>query len=133
MPKTIRRLAATTLVAIAASLLGSLTAHAVNVDPNRSGSLTIHKHVQDEQNSSPGSPAGKPLAGIEFSVAPVLTNGVALDLATAEGWAKASTVIAGGTAQLPEGFTTGAPTKVVTGADGAAVAANLPLGLYLVT
>ena len=116
-----------------ASLVGSPLAHADPIEADNTGSLTIHKHVQDEQHSTPGSPAGDPLAGIEFTVTEVTHEGEPLDLSTAEGWALAEAVIESDAPALPEGFTLGEYDVVTTGLDGAVTLADLSLGLYLVT
>ena len=127
------RVASAVATVTMASLVGAPLAHAEPIEAGNTGSLTIHKHVQDEQYSTPGSPAGDPLVGIEFTVTEVTHEGEPLDLSTAEGWALAEAVIDSDAPALPEGFTLGEYDVVTTGSDGAATLADLPLGLYLVT
>jgi len=129
----LHRIASAALTVAVASLIGSVNAHAEPAEAGRTGSLTIHKHVQDEQYSTPGSPAGEPLEGIEFTVTEVIHEGEPLDLSTAEGWELAEAVIEGDAPALPEGFSLGEYDVVTTGPDGAVTLAGLPLGLYLVT
>lgn len=128
------RVASAAAIAVAmAALTGAPLAHAEPIEAGNTGSLTIHKHVQDEQYSTPGSPAGKPLAGIEFTVTEVTHEGEPLDLSTAEGWELAEAVIEGDAPALPEGFSLGEYDVVTTDSDGAVTLADLPLGLYLIT
>ncbi len=127
-----------TSIAAVASIIALLSAGATHAqptqpDPDQRGSLTLYKHVQDEQHSSPGSPAGEPLVGIEFTLTEVLADGQSLAMATTEGWKLAESVIDGDAPALPEGFTLGEATVATTGTGGAATFTNLPLGLYLVT
>lgn len=111
------RVASAVATVTVASLVGAPLAHAEPIEAGSTGSLTIHKHVQDEQYSTPGSPAGDPLAGIEFTVTEVTHEGEPLDLSTAEGWELAEAVIDSDAPALPEGFTLGEYDVVTTGSD----------------
>lgn len=133
--------AAVALLLLALSLVGLGSAAMAAPAPGQegaptSGSLTIHKYAGTptgqandgtELNPLPGR---QPLSGVEFTVRPVTAiRGVPVDMSTSASW----DTLAGYTANPPAeaDLTLGAPTTVVTGADGS-VTANLPLGLYFV-
>ena len=141
----IRRVAAGggILVLALAGVLGSTSAASATgypVVPDTNGTLTIHKHVKDEEHSTPGNPAGAPLNGVGFSVQKVgKTNGAAcdpIDLTTPAGWesvtaALAAFVPASGT--LPAGFCAdGAASTVTTQAPNGTAVINPAKGFYLV-
>lgn len=133
---------------LGASAAAATVLSPANIDPDQTGSLTINKFVTPdtpwelEANGKPieNLPAGAmPLEGVTFEIVPVEAVGdVALDLTTTEGWDAAADLVAGdvyrdyayGSAGDAFGF--GSPVSVTTGADGQAVASDLPLGLYLV-
>lgn len=100
-----------------------------NIDAGASGSIIIHKHVQNDE-STPGNPAGDGLEGVTFRVTEVLLDGASVPLATAEGW----TAIEGLTpAGVPGAdFTRGESQEVKTGDGGVVTAPVDHIGLYLV-
>ena len=106
-----------------------------NINPATPGSIIIHKHVKAEENSSPGKPAGDPLAGVTFRVTEVFLDGESVPLATAEGWEAidglAPSDITDGDI-TDEGFTRGTHADVTTLAGGQVTADGLNVGLYLV-
>ncbi|GHS87302.1 hypothetical protein AGMMS50218_08870 [Actinomycetota bacterium] len=100
------------------------------IDPNATGSLTVHKFEQPDGrgpagNGLPQATTGlTPLAGVEFTVAPV----TGIDLSTNAGWTDAAALtVADAQGRL------GAPRSLATDADGIAAFTGLPVGLYLVT
>ena len=106
------------------------------IDAQRTATLRIEKSAGDPltQFGDPTNPAAsttrEPLQGIEFSVRQV--QGV--DLTTSAGWQEAEALqewqfYAGGDKEA----TLGEARTAVTGADGVATFADLPLGLYYVT
>lgn len=123
------------------ALLGGMTAQAAPIDGTQDGSIIVHKHVEDETNSTPGNPAGAPLEGVEFSVAQVLHDpdgagplpAVPIDMTTAEGWALAEQVFASPAPTLPANFSLAAAAVQSTDASGIATFSGLDLGAYLVT
>ncbi|MYM20744.1 SpaH/EbpB family LPXTG-anchored major pilin [Brevibacterium sp. 5221] len=143
LPTLWRWLAVAVAVALVSLGWSSGAAHAAggvgNIDPSKTGSLTIHKFAGNEGSAGAGtqigdtSNLGKPLSGVEFTIAPVSQkSGKAIDLTTPEGWdiikgVQASDVTGG------NGYTLGSGSPVTTGADGTATKSGLPLGLYLVT
>nr|WP_269211990.1 SpaH/EbpB family LPXTG-anchored major pilin [Zhihengliuella flava] len=102
-----------------------------------SGSLTIHKYAgtpsgqaNDGTELDP-EPGRQPIAGVEFTVTAVTEiSGTAVDLTTAAGW----DAVAAYTTTPPEtaDLTLGSATTVTTNGTGVGVAADLPVGLYLV-
>lgn len=133
----LRRLAAVA-GALALGLTGTLalsaTAHADaipgNINPDATGSIIIHKHVEDA-GSTDYSPAGAPLEGVVFKVTEVLLNGQSVQLATSEAWEAIDDLTPAG---IPGGgFTKGTETTLeATNASGIATASDLDVGLYLV-
>ncbi|MDF2917060.1 MAG: putative outer membrane protein [Microbacterium sp.] len=104
------------------------------------GTLTIHKHAGDPGAAGNGTeitdPAavqqlGQALSGVQFSVQRVAYNGTAIDLTTAAGWDQAATATPANITSAPFSFSSS--TTATTGANGEAVVANLPYGLYYVT
>ncbi|QOR71665.1 SpaH/EbpB family LPXTG-anchored major pilin [Ruania alkalisoli] len=107
-----------------------------NLDPEATGSLTIHKY--ESPNEDPGlpndgseipDPGLNPLEGVEFT----LTQVTDIDLTTNEGWneadALATSVAAGGDLG---GHTTSVVGSQTTAADGTAFFGDLPMGVYYV-
>lgn len=120
-----------------AGLIGTGVANAAPGDEGETtGSLTLHKHWENE-GSSDGNPAGEPLAGVQFTVTPVLYGGNVIDLTTVEGWGRAETLFTpggGAPLPLPAGYTLGtALPAAVTNASGVVTFTSLPLGVYRVT
>lgn len=124
-----------------AGLLGTQTAASAegyHLPPDSTGSLTLHKHLKDAQ-STPGNPAGAPLAGVGFSVqqlgkmvGPTCT---AIDLTTQQGWEDVSDALDAfvpGSTTPPTGFClTGSNHNPVTLPGGTVTVTGLK-GLYFV-
>lgn len=133
--KTMQRLAAGTgalaLAMAGAVALGTAASAAPvlgNVDPSATGSIIIHKHVEDDA-STDGNPAGDPLEGVTFRVTEILLDGESVPLATAEGWVAIDGLLP---SDIPdEDFTRGPYQDVTTLANGIATATG-GVGLYLV-
>ena len=105
----------------------------VDLDPTRTGSLTIHKLIKDATNGTdPGNGledstvTGDPLQGAHFQISK-LTN---IDLTTQAGWEKLLSYNGDVAAAKNDG--TDAPEEHVTGADGKAVFPSVNLGAYIV-
>lgn len=114
---------------------GAYAANTANIDPSKTGSLTIHKYEKpatptnlpnDGTALTPAQTAAlKPVAGVTFTVQKVNN----IDLTTNAGWTAAAALTpaqAAARAASPGSTTT-------TDATGTASLGNLPLGLYLVT
>lgn len=144
--RAVRR-ASAALSAVAIALLGAVAiAPAASADEpaapladisGTSGNLIIHKHagtpteVGDGTEITDTAPLGVGLEGVQFSVARVAYEGAPIDLSTAAGWdlaADATPALGGEYTSEP---VTGSPYS--TDASGVTTAADLPLGLYLVT
>ena len=106
----------------------------VDLDANKTGSITIHKYVKDANNGTTEgngledtSNHGTPLAGAKFTVER-LTN---VDLTTQAGWEK----LAGFNGNVDTAKADGVDAAVAktTGADGLATFDGLKLGAYVVT
>ncbi|WP_345450262.1 SpaH/EbpB family LPXTG-anchored major pilin, partial [Arthrobacter gyeryongensis] len=136
----VRRGVIASLAAIASAgmlALGAGGAHAANtanIDPSKTGSLTIHKYEKpatptnlpsDGTALTPAQTAAlTPMAGVTFTVQKVDN----IDLTTNAGWAAAAALTpAQAAGQAGPGST------ATTGAAGTATLGSLPLGLYLVT
>lgn len=107
---------------------------APTIDPDALGSITVHKYeTPDSPTGLPNdgteqSPTGLvPMADVEFTVQQV--DPATYDLTTNAGWA----VLEALTPATAAGGPFGTQTTITTGADGSAVAASLPVGVYLVT
>lgn len=121
--------------------LAAPAAAAPLVDPNATGSITVHKlEAPDTPTGLPNNGTAvdttglTPLPGVEFQVRQV----TGIDLSTNSGWANASTLSGVFDAADPEGSITGAGytlaagSSLVTDAAGQASFTGLPVGLYLV-
>jgi len=121
--------------------LAAPAAAAPLVDPNATGSITVHKfEAPDTPTGLPNNGTAvdttglTPLPGVEFQVRQV--SGI--DLSTNSGWANASTLSGVFDAADPEasitgaGYTLAAGSSLVTDAAGEASFTGLPVGLYLV-
>ena len=106
----------------------------VDLDTNKTGSITIHKLVKGENNGTTAgngladpTATGTPLANVKFTVEK-LTN---VDLTTQVGWEK----LAGYNGDVTTAKAAGVDTAVTktTGADGVATFSGLHLGAYVVT
>ncbi|MHA7167501.1 SpaH/EbpB family LPXTG-anchored major pilin [Arthrobacter bambusae] len=114
---------------------GASAANTANIDPSKTGSLTIHKYEKPATATSlpsdgtaltPAQTAAlTPMAGVTFTVQKVND----IDLATNAGWAAAAALTPAQAAA--KAATPG--TAVTTDATGTATLGSLPLGLYLVT
>lgn len=114
------------------------------IDPNQTGSITVHKY--EAPDTATGLPnngteldsadlAGlTPLPGVDFTIKRVTD----IDLSTNAGWAAANTLSGSFNAANAEGsitgagHTLGAGTTQTTTAAGTAAFTGLPVGLYLV-
>ena len=118
----------------------------VDLDPAKTGSITIHKLVkQDDNGTKEGnglldpSATGKPLAGATFTVEKLTS----VDLTKQEGWEKLANYRKGkgdekisanaAAIEAARADGTGTPVSQTTGADGLATFNNLALGAYIVT
>ena len=106
----------------------------VDLDPLKTGSITIHKYVKDANNGTTEgngledtSDHGTPLANAKFTVER-LTN---IDLKTQAGWEKLASYDGNVAAAKNDGVDAAVDKK--TGADGLAKFDGLPLGAYVVT
>lgn len=134
MPTTLRRVLSTVLMTLLAVGLGGVAAQAapvVDIDPDATASLHIHKLEQPDDFGPPAdgletdTSGQKPLAGVEFTVQRV--SGI--DLTTNAGWREAAALSAEDAAARAE-----TPGRTgVTDADGNLSLTGLPLGLYLVS
>lgn len=143
LKQRIRRLAAGGgILALAlAGVLGSTSAASAEgypAVPDQNGTLTIHKHVKDGQ-STPGHPAGAPLAGVGFSVQKlgVMSGGncVAVNLTTPAGWQSVSAAMAAfnaATGAIPAGFCAAGASFDDTTSPAGLISLDPAKGLYLV-
>ena len=106
----------------------------VDLDVNKTGSITIHKYVKDADNGTTEgngledtSNHGTPLANAKFTVER-LTN---IDLTTQAGWEKLASYDGNVAAAKNDGVDAAVDKK--TGADGLAKFDGLRLGAYVVT
>ncbi|MDE0546713.1 SpaH/EbpB family LPXTG-anchored major pilin [Microbacterium sp. C7(2022)] len=106
-----------------------------NIDPDTTGSITIQKFERPlgdlaETNGQPADTSGlTPLAGVTFTITPVN-----VDLLTNAGWEEAQALtaaLAADPAAIPANLGT-ATTLSATSATGITLAADLPVGLYLI-
>ncbi|NLT29897.1 MAG: SpaH/EbpB family LPXTG-anchored major pilin [Propionibacterium sp.] len=114
-------------LALATVGMVATTAHADdNVDPNKTGTLTVQKYEEDTDPVM-----SNPLEGVEFTVCEVLLDGESVDLTTDAAW---------------EAFAEWTPDKLPadaevstdcestrTNVDGGAVFEDMSVGVYLVT
>ncbi|GFZ75604.1 SpaH/EbpB family LPXTG-anchored major pilin [Microbacterium album] len=135
-------LAAAAVAALAALGMAAPAHAAPLVDPTATGSIAVHKFERFvapsnlDNNGTPVDTTGlNPVAGVEFQVRQVQ----GIDLATNGGWADASGLAGVFDEADPEASITGAGYTLgtafppqVTDADGDALFAGLPVGLYLV-
>lgn len=139
----------TTMVSAAAlgltAILGSTSAALAapqdfgNIDPDRTGSLTVHKFLNQAGTAtgdiSEAPAAGDftdPVADVEFTVYPLLEAGAPVDLTVPENWEGLDTLTPGAACTAPAGYTLGTPTVMpLTAADGSSTV-SLPIGLYQV-
>ena len=114
---------------------GAYAANTANIDPSKTGSLTIHKYEKpstatnlpnDGRALTPAQSAVlTPLPGVTFTVQKVNN----IDLTTNAGWTAAAAL----TPAQAAGQAASPGTTTTTDASGTATLGNLPLGLYLVT
>ena len=135
---------ASALALFGAGLLGATAASADDapgIDSGVTGSISVHKSSAEQGGQGDGNEItpdpglDKELLGVEFTLQPVLHDGAAIDLSTAEGWKLSEAVTSTGTAPtLPTSdYTLGAASTQTTDAAGVATFPDLGLGLYLVT
>ncbi len=104
------------------------------------GSLVVHKYAggptDQDNNGTEQNVDRPPLGGVTFEVTPVGIldgpNCAPLDLSTPQGWADAQIAIGAMPPVAPYCLDTTSTATQVTGADGTATFAGLPLGLYYV-
>ena len=106
----------------------------VDLDTNRTGSITIHKLVKDDTNGTTAgngledaTATGTPLDGVTFTVEK-LTN---VDLTTQAGWEKLASY--NGNVDTAKAGGTDTPVTKTTAGGGVAEFDSLPLGAYIVT
>ena len=112
-----------------------------NIDFTKTGSLTVHKYLHQTGTPTVGdisaSPAAgdytDPVAGVEFTVYPLLTTlGAALDLTNPATWDSLNAIVPGAGCTAPAGYSIGAGQVMpLTSATGTATRA-LPIGVYMV-
>ncbi|WOC62047.1 SpaH/EbpB family LPXTG-anchored major pilin [Paenarthrobacter sp. AT5] len=157
-PRRLWRAAAASLAGAALALCSTVgpAAAAPVVDGDQTGSITVHKFEKPVKTGGGGHNGGgnhrgdgngfsafaapdtsgfTPLAGVEFTIQQVNT----LDLSANAGWEAANNLShvfdpQNSTGSITgAGYTLGTAISQTTAADGTAVFANLPIGLYLVT
>lgn len=153
-PRRLWRAAAASLAGAALALCSTVgpAAAAPVVDGDQTGSITVHKFEKPVKTGGggnnhrgdgngfttfavPDTSGFTPLAGVEFTIQQVN----ALDLSTNAGWEAANNLShvfdpQNSTGSITgAGYTLGTAISQTTAADGTAVFANLPIGLYLVT
>ncbi|WP_226531853.1 SpaH/EbpB family LPXTG-anchored major pilin [Microbacterium paraoxydans] len=110
-----------------------------NIDPDRTGSLTVHKFLHqdgDVEGDISTAPAdgdfSDPVADVVFTAYPLLEGGSPLDLTVPENWDGLSDLTPGAACTAPAGYTLGAPLELpATDAQGAATI-DLSIGVYQV-
>lgn len=142
----VQRRATATLVAgvlgVVALLGSSSAAYAApqdygNIDQNRTGSITVHKylHQNDAEAGDISAPPtadqfSDPVAGVGFTAYPILKSGSPLNLAEAANWTELKDLTPGASCTAPTGYTLGSAFALpVTSAAGAATI-SLPVGAY---
>ncbi|WP_083586882.1 SpaH/EbpB family LPXTG-anchored major pilin [Glutamicibacter sp. 0426] len=111
-----------------------------DITPGTIGSITVHKSSADPVEGlndgtllDPDPGAGKGLNGVEFTLQPVLFDGVPIDLSTAEGWEQAEALPSETAGEaLPAGYSLGTGVSQAT-VGGFTTFSGLELGLYLIT
>lgn len=111
-----------------------------DITPRTIGSITVHKSSADPVEGlndgtllDPDPGAGKGLDGVEFTLQPVLFDGVPIDLSTAEGWELAEALPSETAGEaLPAGYSLGTGVSQAT-VGGFTTFSGLELGLYLIT
>ena len=111
-----------------------------DITPGTIGSITVHKSSADPVEGlndgtllDPDPGAGKGLDGVEFTLQPVLFDGVPIDLSTAEGWELAEALPSETAGEaLPAGYSLGTGVSQAT-VGGFTTFSGLELGLYLIT
>jgi len=110
-----------------------------NIDPDRTGSLTVHKFL-NQAGSATGDVSQAPAAGdftdpvadVEFTVYPLLESGAPIDLTVPENWDGLDALTPGAACTAPAGYTLGSPVVMpLTAADGSSTV-SLPVGVYQV-
>ncbi|WP_198147926.1 SpaH/EbpB family LPXTG-anchored major pilin [Microbacterium sp. XT11] len=110
-----------------------------DLDPDRTGSLTVHKYLHQngtaEGDLSEGPAPGDftdPVADVVFTAYPLLLDGAPLDLGVSETWYDLNAITPGSACTAPDGYTLGAPVALpATDAEGTATV-SLPVGAYQV-
>lgn len=127
----------------AASLTAALPASAQtfgNIDTDATGSLTVHKYLHQsgttEGNISQAPAEGDftdPVAGVQFTVYPLLKDGAAIDLGVAANWDQLSGLMPTGACTPPDGYSLGTGVAMpLTDATGVATLSDMAVGVYMV-
>lgn len=112
-----------------------------NIDSAKTGSLTVHKYLYQKEaktgDISKAPVAGTfadPVAGVVFTVYPLLKGGQAVDLTIPASWDGVEALVPGDNCAAPSGYVRGPGTAMpATGLSGeSTTTARLPLGLYQV-
>lgn len=110
-----------------------------NIDEDRTGSLTVHKYLQQSEtvtgDPSQGPAEGAfsdPVAGVGFTIYPLLRDGVAIDVTDGDSWADLSGLTPGAACTAPAGLSLGAPVVMPDTDSSGTATASLPLGAYQV-
>lgn len=148
MKRTATRVRLASLVSVAAigltAIAGGNAAWAApqdygNIDGDRQGSLTVHKFLQQSGTTTGDlsvAPAdgdfSDPVAGVQFTIYPLLVGGVPIDLTVQESWTNLQNLTPGAACTAPTGMTFGTPI-VMTDTNAAGSATQLlDVGVYQV-
>ncbi|MBC9927726.1 MULTISPECIES: SpaH/EbpB family LPXTG-anchored major pilin [unclassified Leucobacter] len=131
----------------AAALTGGATAAFAeppsfgNIDFSKPGSLTVHKYLHQTGTPTVGDISAapdaddytNPVAGVEFTVYPLLTTlGAEIDLEDPATWDSLNAIVPGAGCTAPAGYSIGTGQVMpLTSATGTATQA-LPIGVYMV-
>lgn len=110
-----------------------------NVDTAQPASITVHKFLNqatpitgDLSQAPAAGTFADPVAGVEFTVYPLLRAGLAVDLSDPAAWESLAALTPGAACTAPTGYTLGAGTAMpLTVSDGSSTL-SLPVGLYQV-
>lgn len=125
------------------SVLGAGLAQAApqdygNIDTGRTGSLTVHKYLHQGSGGATGDISENtpgftdPVAGVEFTVYPLMQGGSALDLGDAASWDGLGTLSPGAGCTAPAGYTLGSPIVMPDTSAAGTSTVSLPVTAYQV-
>ena len=140
--RSLRVLAVTGAAAVAsATMFGGAAAQAQgagNIDFSQSGSLTVHKYLQ-QSGSAEGDVTGQtppgfddPVAGVGFTAYPLLMDGDPVDLQDNAAWTELGGTTAGANCSAPSGYTLGTPVPLPETNSAGEATVTLPLTAYQV-